>query len=552
MIQSMSPLRAISRSRHLAIVLGLMGLAPFAFGQAHDVPDGCPGSGSCYEAHGGTGCDNEECCAIVCEEIDPFCCSVEWDDLCAVMADQLCTDLGEEFECPGPDSCYTTHSTRGCNNPDCCETVCDFDEFCCANYWDEVCVALAREMCDVGDAGFCTPNGDCYTANPTPGCNNAECCETICEIDPFCCAVRWDDLCAQSAVWICSPADQCPTQFPCDSPGGPGGCNDPICCARVCAADYFCCQTEWDVGCVEIAALLCDGVVPQTCFPACGKQNVECLAESDPAAYENRTFVGRLQSGGGSCTAWIIAEPNILMTNEHCSGGIVNGQVIFNDECSACVNGEPKQTESFRVTELIFANPDLDYAIFRVQGDPASTYGVASIDPTLPSIGDPIYELHHGAGAVKGADYGNVTSIDEPGVCAGGGTDIEIGIDTISIGGSSGSPLFNANSHCVIGICHCGFECGGGWGIPISAIMAEAQGIIEGAGGVLNFCATARLNPCEGDNDGDFRVTFNDLNRVLDWWGTARPMGDVNNDQVVDFVDLNIVLDNFGRNCLGN
>jgi hypothetical protein len=56
-------------------------------------PTGPPGKGkgggdppvehcNCCDAHGGLGCDNAECEALVCG-IDSFCCSVMWDSVCA-------------------------------------------------------------------------------------------------------------------------------------------------------------------------------------------------------------------------------------------------------------------------------------------------------------------------------------------------------------------------------------------------------------------------------------------------------------------------------------
>ncbi len=42
---------------------------------------------------------------------------------------------------------------------------------------------------------------------------------------------------------------------------GPG-CNDIACCTAVCTADPACCATDWDAGCVNLAAALC-GIAPE-------------------------------------------------------------------------------------------------------------------------------------------------------------------------------------------------------------------------------------------------------------------------------------------------
>jgi hypothetical protein len=43
---------------------------------------------NCCDGHGGQGCDNADCMALVCD-LDPFCCSVTWDSICADEALQF-------------------------------------------------------------------------------------------------------------------------------------------------------------------------------------------------------------------------------------------------------------------------------------------------------------------------------------------------------------------------------------------------------------------------------------------------------------------------------
>ena len=46
--------------------------------------------------------------------------------------------------------------------------------------------------------------GDCLEANGTPGCTNEECEATVCAIDPFCCDISWDGICADEAGELCA------------------------------------------------------------------------------------------------------------------------------------------------------------------------------------------------------------------------------------------------------------------------------------------------------------------------------------------------------------
>jgi len=73
-----------------------------------------------------------------------------------------------------------------------------------------------------GDAGACADSTEsCTTPHPTPGCNLAGCCVQVCDFEPFCCAVEWDQFCVDAAVKLCGlyvyscpsggPANDCPT-----------------------------------------------------------------------------------------------------------------------------------------------------------------------------------------------------------------------------------------------------------------------------------------------------------------------------------------------------
>jgi hypothetical protein len=89
---------------------------------------------------------------------------------------------------------------------------------------------------------ICGPGaGDCFSANGTPGCEDPECCATVCAIDPFCCDVAWDSICAGEAVSLCGvepPAnDNCADRIeitdgvtPFDTTGATtDGVGDPLC-----------------------------------------------------------------------------------------------------------------------------------------------------------------------------------------------------------------------------------------------------------------------------------------------------------------------------------
>lgn len=150
------------------------------------------------------------------------------------------------------------------------------------------------------------PDGGLCGGNPDPGaqgeprtferfgCADAQCCALVGSILPTCTDLDsgrgWDSLCAAIANLVCEgtiydtlhPSLPPPARYdPClvndtfaefrswlsgdcfqARPGQPGpgagtprsrGCNQPECCAAVCAADPMCCVLGWDEMCVETA-----------------------------------------------------------------------------------------------------------------------------------------------------------------------------------------------------------------------------------------------------------------------------------------------------------
>ncbi|MHC5024125.1 MAG: hypothetical protein ACYTGG_09465, partial [Planctomycetota bacterium] len=60
----------------------------------------CPAPGSCFEPHPNPGCSLQDCCNTVCAA-DPFCCNIEWDQLCADEASSFCVPAFQPVFDPG-------------------------------------------------------------------------------------------------------------------------------------------------------------------------------------------------------------------------------------------------------------------------------------------------------------------------------------------------------------------------------------------------------------------------------------------------------------------
>ena len=79
--------------------------------------------------------------------------------------------------------------------------------------------------------GECPAEGDCCEANGTPSCNDPECCNAVCLVDPFCCDVEWDQICADRAAdmcLLCGAGEPCSTPALCDGDVNGDGVLDPL------------------------------------------------------------------------------------------------------------------------------------------------------------------------------------------------------------------------------------------------------------------------------------------------------------------------------------
>jgi hypothetical protein len=287
--------------------------------------------GSCCLPNGTEGCAREDVQGCVCA-MDPYCCNVQWDGLCAAEADEC-------GSCDG--DCCDTNGNAGCEEESIEACVCAADPYCCNVNWDNLCVneveSLDCGICvpaDVCGDGICgdtetcetCPNdcgecaGSCCEANEDPGCNDLDCVDFICSIDPYCCENSWDDICVDEALQYCPvcagtlpfcgddqcilgetcqtcPQDcgECPfcgddvcgddedcatcpedcgscSSDCCESHDGVE-CDDADCTATVCEMDPYCCNNSWDGICAQEAGavcLVCGGVEPSCGDGVCG------------------------------------------------------------------------------------------------------------------------------------------------------------------------------------------------------------------------------------------------------------------------------------------
>jgi hypothetical protein len=136
------------------------------------------------------------------------------------------------------------------------------------------CGALCGGCCEgqTCEAGACLGGPGCEVA-PVPGCSECSCEDCVCDVDPYCCQVMWDDLCVGECVDQCGGCGSTPTCG--EKECGPNGCGG------VCGE----CPLGWDCTdggkCVDNCEADCSGSDCGTdgCGGNCGtcEEGAQCV-----------------------------------------------------------------------------------------------------------------------------------------------------------------------------------------------------------------------------------------------------------------------------------
>jgi hypothetical protein len=103
---------------------------------------------------------------------------------------------------PTSNDCCTPSSSGGCSDSALQACVCEGDAFCCTVEYDALCARQATSRCGL-DCDARPPASDCCSPSDVPGCTEPAALACICDIDPFCCVFRFDPSCVNLAVARC-------------------------------------------------------------------------------------------------------------------------------------------------------------------------------------------------------------------------------------------------------------------------------------------------------------------------------------------------------------
>lgn len=134
-------------------------------------PDPPPANdGDCCEPGDGIGCADVVVSECVCAD-DAYCCDTAWDGQCVAEVTSLgCGACGgvRPAGLDVADGCCAAHDGSDCNDPAISDCVCANDPYCCLVQWDQVCVdAIAQYACGSCDAGTTSGGSESTSSSGT-------------------------------------------------------------------------------------------------------------------------------------------------------------------------------------------------------------------------------------------------------------------------------------------------------------------------------------------------------------------------------------------------
>lgn len=212
-----------------------------------------------------------------------------------------------------------------------------------------------------------------------------------------------------------------------------------------------------------------EALAPEVVCGSDGREDVACHPTIDVDPVARLLF----QSGGFSflCTGWLVdgANNSTLMTNNHCFSTqteVNTLQAKFNFQKTTCGGNMNAPDTNYAGGTFLKTHPvngGLDYTLCTLQGNPEATWGEYVATRKRVNVGQLIYFPQHPGGQPKEIGFWEDAAhtirckVDTVKKTYGGSApNSQIGYGCDSEGGSSGSPILDANTLRAIGIHHFG------------------------------------------------------------------------------------------------
>ena len=176
------------------------------------------------------------------------------------------------------------------------------------------------------------------------------------------------------------------------------------------------------------------------------------------------------------CTGFLVDDSH-LVTNEHCVNTdelCASTAAIFGYQKTP--DGSVDRGTSYECEKLVDVSFELDYAVLKLRGTPGQQWGQVRTSDADVVANDPLFIIQHPAGEQKQVSIKECSAAVAVADGRGTGTDFSHTCDTL--GGSSGSPVFNASGF-VVGLHHFGVGGGGFWNenraVRMSRVMESSD-----------------------------------------------------------------------------
>lgn len=105
----------------------------------------------------------------------------------------------EQWPCGRHDVCLVGHRLSA-GADECIESICDHSARCCRRWWSRRCVDAVEEVCDRSCDACRHP--ECTSGDALrPQCS--DCTRQVCAVDPYCCDTAWDLRCVEESRSLC-------------------------------------------------------------------------------------------------------------------------------------------------------------------------------------------------------------------------------------------------------------------------------------------------------------------------------------------------------------
>jgi hypothetical protein len=189
-------------------------------------------------------------------------------------------------------------------------------------------------------------------------------------------------------------------------------------------------------------------------------------------------FIGD-NGGRYVCTGFLVSS-DLLMTNEHCfssSEEALSALVDFDFDTAGSSCDAHGICKTVRVSKLLWNNFTLDNALVRLSTVPNGRAAVPLATTDSRILGQDLIIIHHPDGQSKKVSLINCQVANKDFVEGRGGEKHDFSHLCNTVGGSSGSAVWDRKSHQVIGIHHFGFTPGAAkpsnQGVDMGAILDD-------------------------------------------------------------------------------